>query len=362
MLDYIDWRGDLTFETDAFNEVDNFIFCMLSYVDFNRIYDSYNPDVKISIKDAAEVFVKTHDQKSLKALGVIIPWENIRKMLYKMGKSQRFSPVQVSDFTNEIDYEREMQFCAMTFHLNADEMLVCFRGTDETLIAWKEDFRLSYLSEIPAQKRASEYLLQIAEKYPDKKIYVGGHSKGGNLAKYSSVYATDEVLERIDAIYNNDGPGFLPDIVSSERFARIERKVKNFVPQSSLVGQMFLHRGQRIIVRSNYRGVYQHDIFGWEIKGTHAVTVKSFTSSGEINHEIFNTRINGMTLDERREFVDVFCHIIDSTGAKNLLDLSEARAKSAALVLKSYGELEKEKKQLMQSCLTRLFDLRNLKK
>ncbi len=356
VFDYIAWRGDLSFAENPMCEVDNFIFCMATYIEYNRIFNNYNPDVKISIKDIAKEFCKIYDAKTVKRMSIIIPWKNIRKLIAKMGQSTRFGNLFISDFTNEIDREREMQFSAVTYHLTPNEMFVCFRGTDETLEGWKEDLRLSYLSEVPAQKRAAEYLETVAKKYPSKKIYVGGHSKGGNLAKYSCLCASDGTLARVAEIYNNDGPGFLHDVVSPERFVRVEKKVKNFVPQSSLIGQMFQHHGQRIIVKSNYKGVYQHDIFGWEIKGRKAVTMTAFTKTGEINHEIFNTRIYTMSLDERREFVDIFCQILNKSGAKTVRELTELGFKSAAGMLRAYAELDKEKKQLMQVCITRLLD------
>ena len=357
MLDYIAWRGDLSFEVSPVNEVDNFIFCMASYVDYNRLYNSYNPDVRISLYDAARQFVATHDLKTLKGMAAIIPWEDIRRLMRRMGQSRRFSAVAVSDFTNEIDVEGEMQFSAVTYHINDGEMFVAFRGTDDTLVGWKEDFRLMYLNEIPAQKRAMEYLSTVAGKYPDKRIYIGGHSKGGNLAKYSAAFADESVFSRIEVVYNNDGPGFLPDMVSSERFERIENLVINFVPQSSLIGQMFQHRGRRIIIKSSYRGVYQHDMFGWDVQGARAVIAGEFTRLGEKNYEIFNGRIHNMTLEERREVADVFCDILDQTGAKCLIEISEAKAKSALLMVKNYGKLEKDKRQLIANFMTVLFNI-----
>lgn len=359
LFDYIAWRGDLPFEASPLCEVDNFIFCMATYIDYNRIYNNYNPDVKLLLKDVSKEFCKIYDVKTVKQMGLVIPWENIRKLIDRMGKSQRFSDVEISDFTNEIDEERQMQFAAVTYHLNKDEMFVSFRGTDDTLVGWKEDLRLSYLNEIPAQRRSVEYLESVARKYPDKKIYVGGHSKGGNLAKYSCIWVDDDILERVCAIYNNDGPGFLPDVVSSERFARVESKVTNFVPQSSLVGQIFQHRGKRIIIKSKYKGVYQHNIFGWEIHGTSAVRVEKFTRSGEMNHEIFNVRINSMSVDERRGFADTFCSILDKTGVKSLRELTEAGFKSAAVMVRAYAELDKEQKQMMSLFLTKLLSAAN---
>ena len=37
IMDYMDWRGDLSFEADEFNEVDNLILAQLAYVDFEGI-------------------------------------------------------------------------------------------------------------------------------------------------------------------------------------------------------------------------------------------------------------------------------------------------------------------------------------
>lgn len=355
LLDYISWRGDLEFTADPCNEVDNFIFCMASYVDFNRTYESYNPSVKISVKEAAKSYCNSFDIQAIKLFGgSIIPWEKIKDLLCKMGNSRRFANVGISDFVNEVDYNGEMQFSAVTYHLSKDEMFIAFRGTDGTLVGWKEDFRLAYLETVPAQKRAVRYLEYVANKYPEKKFYVGGHSKGGNLAKYSAIYATPSVSERILQVFNNDGPGFLRNSVDPEQVSKIERRIKNFIPQSSLVGQMLEHNGQEIIVKSNYIGVYQHDIFGWEIIGNHAVKLKKFTRTGEINREIFGIRINAMSIDERKEFIDTFCRIIDALDAKTIGDLSEAKIKNTALMIKGFSGLEKEKKQLMLDVLSRL--------
>lgn len=355
ILDYISWRGDLSFEASPCNEVDNFIFCMASYVDFNRTYESYNPDVKISIKNAAVSFCESYDLKALRQnIGTTLPWNDIRRMMSRMSRSKRFADVGISDFLNIIDPELQMQFSATVFHISDREMFVAFRGTDGTLIGWKEDLRLAYLNSVPAQIRAAEYLCAVARKYPCKSIIVGGHSKGGNLAKYAAVHADSDVMERITAVYNNDGPGFLSD-TENESCAYIERRIKNYLPQSSLVGQMLSHKGQINIVKSVYIGVSQHDIFGWEILGQRAVRVKQFTRVGEKNHEIFGMRINSLSLDERREFVDVFCQIVDATGANTLSELSEARLKHTATLLKSFSGLKREQKQLMLDFMTHLF-------
>jgi len=355
VFDYIAWRGDLTFKENRLNSVDNFIFCMLSYIDMNRIFLNYNPNVRFSLSLASDEFCSNISEKEIR-LGAILPSKDIRKLFEVAGRCNRFSKVEISDFVNRIDYSEEMQFCALTFHLSESEMFIAFKGTDDTLAGWKEDFKLSYLESIPSQKCAHEYLMSVANKYHDKKIYVGGHSKGGNLAKYAATYCDDTVKERIITVYNNDGPGFLADAIDIAEFEKIEPKVKNYIPQSSLVGQMFENRGQRIIVKSNVRGIYQHDCFSWQVKGAGVVALKKISRDGEKNNKFFDNSIMKMSPDERREFVKIFCEIIDQTGAKTLMEISEAKFKSVSSVMKSFKNLDKDKKALMYMFISRLME------
>lgn len=357
LIDYVIWRGDLTFSDSRLNTVDNFILSMVTYIDFDKIFTSYNPRVKFSIAVAAKEFCNTTSDKNIH-LGVLMPAQNIRKIFELMGRSKRFSKVEISDFVNELDYEKEMQFCAVTYHINNSEMFVCFRGTDDTLLGWKEDCRLSYLNKIPAQARAVEYLEDIANKYPDKKIYVGGHSKGGNLSKYSAIYCDDVIKDRIIFIFNNDGPGFLPGVIDENKLSLVESKIRNYIPQSSLFGQMFECHGTKTIIKSSQKGLYQHDCFSWQVRGAGVVSLKNLSTMGERHNQLFETRIMSVPLKKRGEVVDLFFNIIEQTGAKTLLDFSEDRLNKAAIAVKGLRQLDKEQKALMSMLVTQLLDIK----
>ena len=357
LIDYVIWRGDLTFSDNKFNAVDNFILSMVTYIDYNKIFVSYNPHVKFNIAQASKEFCANHSHEDVH-LGLLMPSQNIRKIFELMGRSKRFSNVGISDFVNEIDYEQEMQFCAVTYHITDSEIFVCFRGTDDTLVGWKEDCKLSYLDKIPAQDRAVQYLEAIASKYPDKKIYIGGHSKGGNLAKYSAVYCDDSIKDRIVLIFNNDGPGFRPEVIDENRIALVESKIRNYIPQSSLVGQMFESHGTRIIVKSSQKGVYQHDCFSWQVRGAGVVSLKNLSSTGEKHSELFETRIMSVPIDKRREVVDIFFAVMEQTGAKTLDDFSESKFSKAAMAVKGVRQLDKEQKALLNMLVAQLLDIK----
>ncbi len=357
LIDYLIWRGDLAFSDNKFNAVDNFILSMITYIDFDKIFTNYNPRIKFSMAVASREFCRTTSDKNLH-LGVLMPAQNIRKIFELMGRSKRFSSVDISDFVNEIDYKTEMQFCAVTYHLTDGEMFICFRGTDDTLVGWKEDCKLSYLNKIPAQTRAVEYIETIARKYPDKRIYLGGHSKGGNLAKYSAIYCDDDIKDRIILVFNNDGPGFLPGVIDESRLALVESKIRNYIPPSSLFGQMFESHGTRIIVKSSQKGLYQHDCFSWQVRGAGVVSLKNLSSTGERHNQLFESRIMTVPIEKRGEVVDLFFSIIDQTGAKTLLDFTEDKFTKASIAMKGVRQLDKEQKALMSTLLAQLLDIK----
>ncbi len=357
LIDYIIWRGDLTFSGNRFNAVDNFILSMITYIDYDKIFISYNPRVKVSIAVAAKEFCYTTTDKNVH-LGVLMPSKNIRKIFELMGRSKRFSTVEISDFVNEIDYKQEMQFCAVTYHLTDKEMFVCFRGTDDTLVGWKEDCKLSYLNKIPAQARAVEYLEDVARKYPEKRIYVGGHSKGGNLAKYSAIYCDDTIKDRIIFIFNNDGPGFLPGVIDEKRLSFVEKKIRNYIPQSSLFGQMFESHGTTTIIKSSQKGLHQHDCFSWQVRGAGVVSLKNLSSMGERHNQMFENRVMSVPIEKRGEVVDLFFSIIEQTGAKTLLDFTEDKFTKASMAVKGVRQLDKEQRALMSMLLTQLLDIK----
>jgi hypothetical protein len=223
VCDYIKWRGDLELSQSEFNEIDNLILSRFSYFPFDKIIN-YNE--VITIKELGERFSK----QDIKKLTIL--WKDDIELFPIMSNSKRFGTMKATKFVNKIEVENEKQFSAITIIMPDNTLYVSFRGTDNTIVGWKEDFNMSFKSHIASQISAKEYLNMIAELYPNKKIRVGGHSKGGNIAVYSAIFATPQIRDRIINVYNNDGPGFCEDILETQEYQEMINKVHTYIPQS----------------------------------------------------------------------------------------------------------------------------------
>ncbi len=354
-FDYLAWRGDLSFSEIAPNEIDAAILSMIVYIDFDKL--SYKGK---TLSECAEGYIMDDEFGSVK-LGLIVPSKNINKLFCLSSKSRRFSPIEICDYVAYTNERENCQFAAATFLLPGKRAFVVFRGTDDTIVGWHEDFCLSFSEQIPAQKKALEYLEAAAQKYPERKIYVAGHSKGGNLALYSTTYCSEETREKLAKIYCFDGPGLSRKMVASEGFKLLQRKRNIYIPQSSYIGIMF-ERGKKYkVVESRGRGPYQHDCFYWEVQGPRFVRLNELSSKGKRNEEQFRTGMDSMTLEEKREFVDTFFSIVAFTGAKTLSDFSDGGVKKLIVLIKTYSGLDKKKKDLMLALILKLFDFKKEK-
>ena len=352
-FEYLKWRGDLTFTADCFNEVDGSIFSMLSYIDYPRFFG----DKVISFKEAIKSYCPDRKYDSVK-LGLILPSKKINELFCAAGATRRFGLVCVSDYDSRTSIEDNCQFAAMTFHLPNKRAVVAFRGTDDSLVGWREDCYMSFCDEVPSQKLAVGYLERIAEKYPDERLYTVGHSKGGNLALYSVIKASERVKAQVIRAYSYDGPGFNSATLSSEGYRAVQRKLVTVVPQSSFVGTMFGNGGHCTVVNGTVRGALQHDSFTWEIEGSSFKHLSELSARGKKNAKQFNESMARMNEQEKREFVETLFEIIESTGAKTLTDISNAKFKSVGALIKNYNGLDKEKKELMLGLVLKLFDFK----
>ena len=216
IIDYVKWRGDLELKVSEFNEIDSLILNRFSYFPLDSIMKE---NEIVSIKELSERFEK-EDKNKMEIL-----WKDDADLFPIMGKSKRFGEMISLEYINKIEPETEKQFSAITVILPDNTIYLSYRGTDNTLIGWKEDFNMIFKSHIASQISAKEYLENIAKKYPNKKIRIGGHSKGRNLAVYASIFADSEVKKRIINVYNNDGPGFNEDIINTEEYKKSIEKV-----------------------------------------------------------------------------------------------------------------------------------------
>ena len=341
IFDYMNWR-DISLEKVEFNEVDNLILSRLSYFPFDGIV---NENEEITINEA---YKRT---KILGTTGRTLQVEDIE--LYQiLAKSKRFGKCKITNFVNKIEPELEKQFAAITIILPDNTIYVSFRGTDDTIIGWKEDFNMSFSEVVPSQKDAVKYLENVAKKYKNK-IRVGGHSKGGNLAIYSAAFCNKETKEQIIEIYNNDGPGFLEKIIESDEYSEIVNKVKTYIPQTSIIGRLLKHKEKIKIVKSKQTGIMQHDLYTWEVLGNKFVEDKQTNSSSFIDATITNW-LKEISPKQREEFVDTWFDILNSTKVKTVDEFSNKWFKNITTMIKTYNNLTPETRKMMTKTLTTL--------
>ena len=356
MFDYIKWRGDLSFKSSPMNEIDGAIFSMASYVEYDMALYDGELDTPINYKYAIDSYFSMDDKREIK-IGLIFPTNKAISMLEQIRDTERFSGVKISDYVNRISTEQCYQFSAVTFHLDDGGVVAVFRGTDDTIVGWREDFNISFMREIPSQRMAVEYLHTIAKKYPDSQIYICGHSKGGNLAVYSAVMCEENIQNRIVRIFSYDGPGQSGELVMSEKYSKISSRIESFVPQSSMIGTMF-NGGKYKVVHSTYKGAYQHDLYSWSLDGPKYKKLTGLSPRGLKNQNGFNSMVAKMSDYEKREFVEIFFNAIQSAGVQTLSDISAAKLKTLSNAVKSLSGINKEQREVMLSILLKMLDIR----
>lgn len=354
ILDYLDWRGDLSLRAAPFNEVDNLIIAELSFIDFSGIVPAYPRRNIPTLRYAAERYFTYHAHRA-EEMGVLVPGGNIVELMRKMAASVRFAEMRLLSYVNLVDEEREMQFAALTVELSPRLIYVAFRGTDDTLVGWKEDFNMGFMTPVPAQEEARTYLDTLLRRYPLAYFMVGGHSKGGNLAVYASAYAEESLQRRIIAVYNNDGPGFGETLLETEEHRRIEDCIRTIVPESDVVGMLLNHEEHYSVVKSDQKVLLQHDGFSWQVKGAAFEHLSDISREGHLVDKTLRGFAAGLTREQREKFADVLYDILTASDARTLNDLQKGKWRSVSAMLRAHRELDEESRELLNYTLRLLF-------
>ena len=316
--DYLEWRGDLSFDSSPFNEVDNYILTKIGCPDYSDIVPSDNES--ISLKEAVDLYFSRCGEKSL---GVLASQE-ILKTLKKLPDTIRYKDVRLSGFCRIRESENTKQFSAITLLLPDGKKYISFRGTDDSIIGWKENFMMAVLDSVPAQEEARQYLDWAADHYQGSLI-VGGHSKGGNLAFFAASRAREDVQDRIIAVYNNDGPGFNEQFFEDKGYLRVVDRMHHIVPQHSLIGTLLNNPVEFEIVKCSHTGIGSHDGYNWEVLGDHFVDHPELSLLSRSFNYAIEKKLSGMGKDETVEFIDQVFDILISNGADNLSDITDQK-------------------------------------
>lgn len=340
MLDYLDWRGDLTFGQSPFNEVDNVILSQLAYVNFDGIVPPEGSDADLSIAEAAQVYFQQYSEEVIHNYGYLL--RSSVQLLRKLSRTERFADARLSRFQNVIDLDETKQFAAVHIQLSDGTVFVAFRGTDETIIGWKENFSMSFQSTIPAQFEAVRYLEHTAgqDAFP---LRLGGHSKGGNLAVYAAVMCNPAIKARIMEVYNNDGPGFAPAFFEHEAYEIMHGKIRTIVPRLSIVGMLLEHEEPQIIVNSNQSLLWQHDAFSWEVEGPRFVCVDQVGRESRIIEAALKSWLKQLSQSERKAFVDNLFWVFAEADVWTMDDLTRAKWKKAIQMIRALNQSQEHK-------------------
>ncbi len=340
IFDYLEWRGDLSFGSSSLCPVDALIFAMLPYIRLEGIVPAAPGAEPVRLSDAVNAYLQ-------KPAAETVINENHHKLLQTLKDSPRFAPLRMLGAQKELDAEAGIQFAALSVLLPGQNLLVSFEGTDDTLIGWQEDFRMSYECPVPAQLRATEYLRAVAAAHPLRRIYVTGHSKGGNLAMYAAVHCGPEYRYRIRAVYNNDGPGFCDDTLSTPAYAEMRDRIHTYLPQSSIVGVLLEHDNNYKIVKSTNLGLLQHDAYSWQIKGADFEYAAERTAFGRETEAILDRFVNELSPERKRQFGEALFTVLESTEQSTVSGITGNKLQSLRRILSSYGELAPEVRSIL---------------
>lgn len=343
IIEYLDWRGDLSFNSSPFGDVDNLILTQLAYIDFDEVFKD---NEEMTLYDAARLLFELHPD-GVEPRGFMHA-KALNELLYKAATAERFKDTLIVYPYSCIDDVNEEQFYAMTFVLGDGNMYVAFRGTDRTTVGWREDLDMGFICPVPSQFEAVKYLEAVAEM-KEENIFTGGHSKGGNLAMYSAAFSCVE-QNRIQRIYNNDGPGFPKDVVEDERFISTLKKIISIVPQGSVVGMLFEHREEYSVVKSEQHGLWQHDGFSWEVFGNGFVKLIDRDRGSKLIDRTISEWIASLTTEERERFVTSLYELFSASKAQTIAELTSDIPK----LIKSSRQISPETKENIAKALSLL--------
>ena len=342
ILDYLHWRGDLSFQQEPFCDVDALVLCRLAYVPFDGVVPGGFDEAPVTINHAAErclALVRERDG------GRAFRMADDEQLLNGLMQSERFRSLQLIGYENRFSEQIEEQFSATTILLPDEALFVAFRGTDGTIVGWKEDFNMSFSGTVPAQRDAVRYLEAAADRFPGK-LRVGGHSKGGNLAAYAAAFCKESVQNRILGVCNNDGPGFSGETVEKRGFQRILNRVRTYLPQSSVVGMLLEHEEDFSILHSTNHGLAQHDVYSWEVFRNRFIPVEELTNSSKFIDRTLKDWVANMTPELREKMIDGIFGVLGASDGVTLRDLWNG--KNTIAVLKAFGEMDDQTKALLK--------------
>ncbi len=344
IIDYLAWRGEFPLEVAPWNEVDGLLAATLSYLNFHGVQDHRG----WTLREAKRIDLLIDSDST--------SFAERKKMFEAMADSARFGDCRMHHFIALTDQELSMQFAATCLDLPDGTMCVIFRGTDNTLVGWREDFNMAYQTQVPAQAAAAYYLGKAA-KLSDQPLRVIGHSKGGNLAVYAAACAPKKVQKRIESIWSYDGPGMNMEMAKSEGFERIRDRIRSYIPQTSIIGLLMEPFKPYTVVRSAARGLEQHEPLTWQVYGGHFEELPKVDRTASVVSETLHECLTNSTPEQREAFVDALFRMADNTNATKMSDILNEKIKSLRKMVGGRKDVDPETRRAFKRLLAQAVSL-----
>lgn len=352
MIKYVKQYGEYTFAKKPLNDVDSLVLAQFAYLKF----DGLVPDVDSKGQAVSVLELLRNKKRDILFLDERYREENIQ-LVREMAGSRRFRHVKLNYYENIINIEKETQFSAVTFFLPDGSIYLSFRGTDETIVGWKEDFNMAFLKPVPGQIMSELYVKHVTKKF-EGPFYLGGHSKGGNFAVYAAMNSDQSVQERIIRIYSHDGPGFRSEILKEMDYEKIEHKIKKILPQSSLVGMLLQNQENYEVVQSSAIGLLQHNPFTWRVKEDDFVRIRDIYHKRRLKNERLNKWILSLEEEKLHLFVDTLYQIVSAAEAETLIEFTAEWKKSVFAIIGALNDLDDETKKMIWEIIKALFEIK----
>lgn len=348
MLAFVRQYQDYTFGQQPFCEVDSLLFSTISY--YNYKDSPFEEDgFSVPLKD---YFAAKEDLLPIGILSI----KGDEKLVPILREGGRHGDLRAGFYEEDFDEQRDKQFAAITFELGDGQYYIAFRGTDNSVVGWKEDFNLSFLDVIPSQKAAVSYVIRVMEKLPGRFI-LGGHSKGGNLAVYCAMNLPEYLQMRLIEVYNHDGPGFFPEIYQRREYLNIRPLIRKTVPESSFIGMILEEDDNYSVVRSTENNIMQHDPYSWVVKETSFVLAEKLDDVSQSTNKAFSRWLKEIDFEKRQRIVDIIFDIISGIGIQTFYELKENRLEKIRLLIESLSDMEPEKGRMVREALRRLLSI-----
>lgn len=348
IIDYAQGLNAYSFDKVFFKDLDVLALTEVAYLPFEQIIT----EGEITLEKLAQYYTTLNGEKGEILSVITTPRIDLLRIL---GCSARYGTIEAFDFINKIDSNIERQFSAITYRLEDEKYLVVFRGTDENLIGWKEDFHMTFMHEIPAQQSAHQYLEKRMIEYPGEYI-VSGHSKGGNLAIYACSKLDEEKQNSVTGIYAFDAPGLHESLLESEGFLRIKDRIASYIPQDSMVSVLLEPPVNAKVVKSNAILLLQHDTFSWEVGQIDFVQIENQSQLSIHADKVISSWLDTMSNNEKQEFSDVIFDVFLESGINKFADITIDTPKKIINIVNNMTRLTSEQKKMTIQVFFKLFN------